>query len=631
MSKKRRKHRIISPPQDTLKPDEVRPEPPTNEPKGDRILLSRKRLILLGILLLTLVAFWPSVQNGFTNWDDQYYVTQNYTIRQLTFKSVANSFSFSSSSFESGNYHPLTMLSYAIEYKFSQLNPATYHSTNLVLHLINTALVFFFIFLLSGRIIAAIITSLLFGIHPMHVESVAWISERKDLLYVLFYLLALIAYLRYTNRDKQKIKFILLCFLCFALSLLSKAMAVTLPIVLILIDIYKRRKMTSSSILEKIPFVALSVGAGILALVAQRSSEAFGALEVYTFMDRVVFAGYGLGMYLYKMFIPLQLSTFYPYPAEISGWFYSLPVLFIGIAAFVFWSLKKTRLIFFGAGFFMVTILLVLQILPVGAAIMADRYTYLPYVGLFFLISEGILLLIEKMKQRKLKVQVRTVSAILLVTVVIANIYLTRARCTVWKDSNTLWTDVIQNHPGVSMAYNKRSETYLLGDNYDMALGDLNKSISLDDSNFNAWVNRGFVYSQQGNYDQAIIDFNKAIELNPNLAIAYVNRARTYEVKLEYETALLDIEKALEINPNLPMAYVIRGKIFNEQLRFDDAIIQCNLALSIDPQIADAYFFRAGAHYEKKEFQQALRDVLKARELGMNVDEQVIQAIRANI
>jgi len=225
----------------------------------------RNIIIVIAILLVTYISFYPSIKNSFTNWDDPGYVTENPKITHLKSDGIEHFFSFSD--FTVGNYHPLTMLSLALDYNSAKLSPARYHKVNVLFHLLNTFLVFLFIYRLSGKkIIVATIVAILFGIHPMHVESVSWVAGRKDVLFTFFFVAGLITYLRYLNKNKQKILFYFFTFILALLSLLCKPAAVTFPLVILLIDFYYKRKFDIKCLLEKIPFFIVSIIFGIISL-----------------------------------------------------------------------------------------------------------------------------------------------------------------------------------------------------------------------------------------------------------------------------------------------------------------------------------------------------------------------------
>jgi hypothetical protein len=313
------------------------------------------------ILVLSFIVYLPVLQNGLIDWDDHVYIKNNPLIHSFNLKEIF-------SQYVSGNYHPLTILTFAIEYQFFGLNETGYHAVNLLLHLLNVLLVFYTVFLLSDKVGVALLASLLFGIHPLHVESVAWAAELKDLLYTLFFLASYIFYLKYLKNPKRKLY--IFAILLFLASLLSKAMAASLPVVLLLTDYFKGRKINKEIILEKVPFFLLAITFGVVALIAQKSSGAIADIEIFTFPQRIVFASYGFITYLLKLILPLQLSAFYPYPIASGGdipvLYYFYVLFFSGFAAFVIYSLRFSKKIFFGTGFFAVTVFLVLQLLPVA-------------------------------------------------------------------------------------------------------------------------------------------------------------------------------------------------------------------------------------------------------------------------
>ena len=290
------------------------------------------------ILLITIIVYSNSLNNGFVQWDDYKYVSDNEDIKQLNSQSIYKYFT----TYYLKMYQPLTMISYALEYKLGGLNPQTYHRTNLVFHTLNVLLVFCFILLLTKKAPIAAVSALFFGIHPLHVESVAWISERKDLLYSFFYLGSLIAYIFYRKRNNSYGLYFL-AVLFFILSLFSKSAAVTLPFILVLTDYYLRNKLTFRSNLDKIPFFALSVIFGIISLLSQRIIG--GDLDYvtgYTFLDRLFMGAYAFTFYIIKSVFPFGLSAIHPLPLKEEG---ILPVAYyISGLTFIFFAYILVRL-----------------------------------------------------------------------------------------------------------------------------------------------------------------------------------------------------------------------------------------------------------------------------------------------
>jgi len=562
---------------------------------------------LIPILLITFLAYLPALDGEFTNWDDNDYITDNLKIRHLDVETVKDIFS----SYLMGNYHPITVLSFTIDYHFVKYEPFWYHLHNVLLHLMTTALVFFFIFKLVNFNSRApnywipLITALLFGVNAMHVESVAWTVERKDLLYTLFFLLSLISYLNFLR--KRSALYFVLALVLFVLSLTSKAQAVTLAVVLVAIDFLLNRKLLSKQvILEKIPFFVLSFIFGIIAIKAQQASEAISDITQYPFHERIVFAAYGFTQYLLKLTVPVQLSAFYPYlmgpnqqlPAVY--WLYLLPAL--GVAYLAFTSVKKNKRLAFGIWFFIVNVFLVLQLLPVGNAIMADRYSYVPSIGFFFLIALGVNhLIIKKKQQQNLLLAGVGVYALLLSV-------LTYNRCGDWHDSMTLWNDVIEKHDNIPVAWNNRGILKKNSNDLEGAIEDYNRALKIDPNYSLAYVNRGNANRRLGKYKESIADFDKAIQLKPENSMAYSNRGIAKANIGKSEEAKKDFDKAIELKPDYGDAYSNRGGILISMKRYEDAIKDLNKSLNINPLAPDPYTNRGIAKSQLKDYEGAIKD-----------------------
>lgn len=540
------------------------------------------------VMLLTFVAFFPSLQNGFVNYDDTVYVYQNPHIQSFSAENLQKMWTKPMAH----NYHPLTMMSLAVNYQFSELNPFGYHLTNLLLHLANVFWVFWLVYLLSGRRIEmSFIVSLLFGIHPMHVESVAWIAERKDVLYSFFFLPALIAYIRYLK--SQKWVFFAVSLLLFTLSLLSKPAAIVLPMLLFLLDYWYKRPLKVKLFVEKIPFFLLALLFSYLTLQAQTETGAVVSLNAYTPFTRFMAACYGFSMYIIKMIVPHQLTVYYPYPLLNNGFpafYYIFPVLSLLIAAFTLFSLRFTRTVFFGMAFYLINLILVLQLVTVGGTMMSERYTYIPYIGLFFVLAWAYLKVISKWKNYR-----PVFTGFLAIYMILLGIF-TWNRCKVWKDSMTLWTDSIEKIPNV-IAYNNRGELYFEAKQYDLALKDVDAAIALNPSYMNSYKNRGLLYSITNQFDKALQNYTLYLkntrgkkDREPVLnwrGIARLNLG-------QYEGALKDFDEAIEINP----------------------------------QNGSYYFNRSRTHQALGSRKAALKDAKKAQTLGFPVDRQYLESLK---
>ena len=539
-------------------------------PKKKEQPKSSREFLYAGVIAcFTLLLYLPSLKNGFVDWDDPGYLRDNLAIHQLGWEQLKTIFT----SFYSGNYHPLTTLSYAVEYAVSGYHSATlYHFNNLWLHTVNVLLVFWFIRLISRNGIVAAIVALLFGIHPMHVESVAWISERKDLLYSAFFLAGLICYCYYlrepgvleekkTRFSNASRKFYLLSLGFFILSLLSKSAAVVMPLVLLLVDFLLKRKFTAKQLAEKIPFFALALLFGILALLSQGSAIHRGMDLDLSPLNRFFIVNYAIIRYLAFLFVPAGLSAYHPYPfvgSGSEGVVIYLSVLFntIILGASV-WSLKYSRKWLSGLLFFLVNIILVLQILPVGGAFMAERYSYISYIGLFYIIA---CLLTESDDNVKFSAprKIMLTGVFILFSTFLS--ITTFHRIAMWKDSLALFDDVVTKYPENWLAYylrgSARNETDVAG-----SIDDYKKSIALKPENPDACNNLGNIYSAGGRYPEALAVYNAALTYDSTLTEAFNNRGAVKAILGDLNGALSDINKALTLKPGYRDAYRNRGLV----------------------------------------------------------------------
>ena len=554
------------------------------------------KLLLVALFIIPLFIYFKSLNNEFTEWDDDKYITQNLDIRTLHGDSINYTLKKIFTSYVLGNYHPVTMLSYSIEYAKHKLNPKPYHITNLIIHILNTLLVFYFIWLLTKQRWTAFITALLFSIHPMHVESVAWVAERKDVLYTFFSLISLCCYIHYHNSQNKKQLYYLIALLTFIIAVLSKAMAVCVPLLFMLIDYFEGRKITSKSILEKLPFLLISIVFGIIAILAQKSSNSIEDISNYNFFDRILFSSYGILMYLWKLFIPSNLSCFYNYPIKQNGFYPSIFYIAPFVIAVLFFSVykffKTEKDIIFGLGFFMFSIVLVLQILPVGAAVIADRYTYIPYIGIFFIIARFMNNCIENKIVPLQSYRIFIIIAFLITTLIYS--YGTFQRTKVWENTITLFTDAIKKYDKAPGSYNARGGAYFHTGQYERAIADYSRYIFLKNDNAIVYYNRGLAYLQLKKYAEAIADFTTAIKYNPHYADAFFNR----------------------------------GVVYNDMGNFKESITNNKFAIQFNPSYSKAYYNRAGAHFMLHQYNLALIDALKAKQLGFYVDPKFIEAIQ---
>ncbi len=590
----------------------------------DNFWLKNNRYNLYGLIsvISTLLVYFNAFFNDFVlNWDDGGYVVVNDVIHKINFQNLSIIFS----TFDKGNYHPLTTLMYAIEYWLVGDNPFLYHFNNIIIHLANVYLVFLFIFKISRKTEVAFITAVFFGIHPMHVESVAWISERKDVMYTLFFLLSLLAYYRYIYSKVPELKYFLFSLLFFLMALLSKSAAVILPIVLVLLDLYLKRNVNLRFVLDKIPFFMLSLLFGILAILSQDSAGAIQDLDpMFTIPERLMLASYGLTAYIIKLFVPFNLMAMYPYPERIGTHlptlFYIAPFFVVSMALIIFIFRKKFRFVLFGMLFFVITIVLVLQLLPVGGALMAERYTYVPYIGLFFII--GHFYLNARDNANPVIKKAAPAFKLLIIAFGIMCAFLTFQRNMIWKNGEVLFTDVIAKNPRLPFAYNNRGYLYYrFIKNYDKAIADFNKCIEIDSTFDKCYGNKAVLLYNTDRREEALVNFDKCLKLKPNNTDALIGRANTLSHFKEFEKSLPDYNYYIKLKPDDEKAYLWRAIAYYNVKKLDSAMYDIKTSLGFDPQNAEAIFWSGLVKYETKDYKSAIEDLNTALRLNPDKNE----------
>lgn len=533
-------------------------------------------LWMIGIALLTLFCYAPifSDEKEFTNWDDDGYVTNQPLIASLSGANLKKMFDPGTAVMF--NYHPLTMLSLAIDYQraydedTATISIAPFVKTNLLFHLLNTALVFLLLYRLGHKksILLAAGAALIFGIHPLHVESVAWISERKDVLYCFFFLLSCLMYLKYIS--SEKLAWLSLSLLFFIASCLSKAMAVPLPFILLLTDYLYKRRFTIRLLLEKVPYLLVSIVAGLHTLTVQKG--AISEFGLFSFGNKLLFAAAAFCMYCFKMLVPIRLSAFYPYPdVQVNGglpaFYYLAPLIAIVLIAVPLFLVKKRapqafRSLIWAVGFFVLMILLVLPVLGVGSALMADRYAYVSSIGLLFLIPAFLQPLIEKVKWKNL-------------TLVVAGVFVvfcavrTYARVPVWENSRALWADVIEQYPieikgnkpvntGAKTAYKNLADYYITHNQYDSAYFYYQILTTAGTKDAEVWNNLGNIYVSKNDLPNALKAFNAAIALDTTNPDTYMVRGVVLANSGDFTEAVKDLGKVLQLKPNDTQARAMR-------------------------------------------------------------------------
>ena len=612
------------------------------------------RYVLAGaVALATILVYLAALQNDFVGWDDGPYVVENHHIRSFDLAF----FRWAFFDFYASNWHPLTWISHALDYAVWGLNPLGHHLTNVLLHALNTFLVVLLIVKLLGVdkgrqpfltdrtvLIAAGTTGVLFGLHPVHVESVAWVAERKDLLCGLFFLLTIMAYVRYADDVSDKAqraerigsapcamrfafctnKHYLLALGFFILALLSKPMAVTLPVVLLILDWHPLDRLRSwnalrTAIVEKLPFLACGLISSVLTILAQRGTIA--PLEFVPVSTRLLVAINSLLSYIGKMLWPANLIPFYPYPRNVSllapEYLLSL-VLVTGVTAGCILLAKRQKWWLAAWGYYTVTLIPVLGIVQVGTQAMADRYTYLPGLGPFLCLGLAAGWIVDKtatVKKGRRAVQAFAVAAA--VAAITGLSLLTVEQTGVWKNTMVFWNYVIEKEPDrVPQAYNNRGLALKNMGRLHEAIEDFDRAIALNPDYTLAYNNRGVTFKKAGMLREAIEDFDRAIALNPSYYNAYNNRGSAYGKIGLFDKAIEDFNKAISLNPSFYETYLNRGAMFGEAGMLDKAIESFNQAIAGDPNYADAYYNRGFTYSLLGQDTLALADYNKA--IGLN-------------
>ena len=565
---------------------------------------------LAGIIVITIITYFSAFTNGFTNWDDEAYVTGSTIIQSLYFSNIFNFFSILQAQ---GNYHPLTLLSLAIDYKLFGMNPMGYHTINILLHLFNVCLVFLLTQKLFKSQFITTITTLLFAIHPMHVESVAWISERKDVLYTFFYLAGLLFYVNYLEKKKRAP--IIYMVACFILSLLSKAQAVTFPIALMLVDYIINGKLSIRSIFFKTPLLIVSITAGIVAVIAQRNYDAITTAKHFSLPDRILMPAYAFAVYIIKFFAPVNLAADYPYPSYNNSSYdivvylsWLIPIAYITLLIIF----RKNKIVAGSLIFFLLNIVLLLQFLPVGNAIVAERYTYLSYLGLFWVLAYTLAFLIQKLPTWRAGI----IAGISMYIIFLC--YISFQRIPIWHDSMVLWQNEVAQFPadpigwdGLGLAYNDVSDL-------TNAKACFNHAISEDPDYVVALVNRSNTYIHLAQYDSAIHDAKRALMLAPNSKTAHQNRGIAYAYINKADSGLIDGRWMVLHYPNDTTSYFNEGFAFIGANKPDSAILDYNVVLTIYPNEENAYAMRGIAYSMLNRMNNAFESFNKAIELKPN-------------
>ncbi len=624
------------------------------------------------VFFITLLVYLPALQNGFVNWDDPAHVYENPNIRTVDSNSFKWMFSF-----QETIWAPLTRLSHILNYAVWELDPMGHHLTNIVLHGLNAFLVVLVVVRLmesfkysdlyveqsntefdSGRaIITGAVAGIFFGIHPLHVESVAWITERKDVLSAFFFLLSILFYLRYAQEGKsqpgngstrkapEKLRIGTgsprdygLSLLFFIMALLSKPVAVTLPAVLLILDVYPLKRLRSKNgfrhsakvIVEKAPYFLSSLAVTIITILSHKQMGAVLPVESYhDLINRLLIAFRSIGFYIYKIVLPVNLAPFYPYPKHISLLRpdFLIPVVLVpGITILCIYLWKKQKIWLSVWTYFVLTLLPVLGMVQIGHYAAADRYTYLPSLGPFILIGLGTAELMLRYDSGKRYLKKSFI--LIFIFVLVLSAVLTVKQIGIWKDSLTLWGSEIRVFPDNALAYYFRGNAYSDLGNYKRAVDDYNKAIEINPGFAKAYNNRGNAYSDLGNYQRAVDDYSYAIKLDQKFAVAYGSRGFAFANFGDNKRAIDDYNKAIKLEPGLDLAYYNRANAFYDSGDYQKAIADYSMSIELNPGYA-AYNNRGRAYTNIGLYNRAINDFNAS--IAMSIKSPVIYYNRGRV
>ncbi len=560
---------------------------------------------IIGILALTFVAFIPALTNDFVNWDDDYNLGNNNNTALLTWDNIVNIFKEP----VIGNYNPLPILTFAIERSIFGLDPTIYHVNNVLLHLVCVFFIYRIFRSLNLTTLAAAAGSLLFGIHPMRVESVAWVTERKDVLFGAFFLSALWLYIHYVKSGYAK-KYFYAALGLFFFSLLAKIQAVSLPLTMLLVDYYFRRPLNFKLVLEKWAFFTLSLLIGLVGIYFLQDQGSINDATTYTLFQRLMIGGYSLGVYLIKFIFPYEMSPLYPYPAILPWQVYLGPIAVLAILGFSYVAYKKDwRPYLFGSLFFLFNIMFVLQVVGAGQGFLADRFTYIPYIGLMFMVVFAGQSLMKD-NQRSGKLAMYGFGGLMILFFI-----MTWQQNKVWTDSDTLWTHVLKHEDKTSLPYRNRANYRRDQGRTEEALADYNSAITLkpDAALYNS---RAKLYFNLKQYQQSLDDYNRAIAMDSTEGEFYINRGAVFALSNDLPRALEDFNKGLKLDPDHANGYKNRSLIYQSFGQWANAESDISAYLKMHPEDADLWYERGRIRNVLNKPKEGLPDLDRAIQLN---------------
>jgi len=528
--------------------------------------------------MIVFATYYQSIDDAFISYDDEAYILSNSNIKNgINYNSIKWAFT----SLDVSNWHPITWLSHMIDYNIYGLDPHGHHLSNVLLHLLNVTLLFCLLYFTTNTYWPSYFVSALFALHPLHVESVAWVAERKDLLSTLFMMLTLMSYSAYVKRNDKKFYYIAL--LLFSAGLMSKPMLVTLPIVMMLWDYWPLNRFDNSRpiltelIREKIPFFILTLLSCAITYYAQNKGGSISALEATPFFLRTMNAFTSYFSYLAKTLWPHNLAIIYPLPDKapvlqgtIAG------ITLIAISVLIYRYGKKYPYLIVGWFWYVITLIPVIGIVQVGSQSMADRYTYITLIGIFIMIAWGVPALPVYSRYKKEILSISTTLVIVTLTI------LTWTQLSYWPNSITLFRHAAQVTANNNIAYRILGNNLAKLGHVSEALECFSAAVKIKPDDAIAHTDLGVALAERRDYDDAIFHYRTAIYYNPKLANAYYNLGIALAYKKRYEEAISTYLEALRLDPSTLGARANIGAALFNLGKYDEAIYYLQEELRID-------------------------------------------------
>ncbi|MEN6320297.1 MAG: tetratricopeptide repeat protein [Syntrophaceae bacterium] len=559
--------------------------------------------IIFFLIAIILITYWPVQHFEFANYDDDIYITENiHVCSGLTKDSII----WAITTMDAGFWHPLTWLSLMFDYELYRLNPAGYHWTNVLFHIANSILLFLVLNRMTGALWRSGFVAALFAVHPLHVESVAWIAERKDVLSTFFWMLTMYAYVFYVER--QSVWRYILVFISFSIGLMAKPMLVTLPCVLLLLDYWPLRRFqlkkstgdfvdvekqssfpekkfisVTHLILEKAPLFVLVIVVSIVTYIAEQKLGALGLQEIFPLGTRLTNALISYTGYIGKMIWPVNLSVYYPHPGNWPLTYLMASCLILIIITIVAIRTLKTHPYFtVGWLWYLGCLVPVIGLIQVGSHAMADRYTYIPLTGLFIIVAWGVPDILRQWRHRRLILSIS--SGLVLVSLIMC----TMLQVKYWENGISLFQHAVNITGDNGIILNNMGNALARKGKTEEAIRQYKKAINLQPNNAEAYNNLGKVLTLQGKINEAINEYKKVIILKPQHMKAYFNIGVAYSDLGNYQEAIFYYLEALKLKPDFVAAYNNLGIVYARMGDLDKAILYFQKAIAIFPNYESA-------------------------------------------